>query len=75
MILHDEDIDRMKEIVHAYQESSNDVMTREIINGISFYYNGFQLTDEIIEELTSFTLNADDDSYTVYLDDGSLVVY
>ena len=75
LILHDEDIDRMKEIVHAYQESSNDVMTREIINGISFYYNGFQLTDEIIEELTSFTLNADDDSYTVYLDDGSLVVY
>lgn len=75
LILHDEDIDRMKEIVHAYQESSNDVMTREIINGISFYYNGFQLTDEIIEELTSFTLNADDDSYIVYLDDGSLVVY
>ena len=75
LILHDEDIDRMKEIVHAYQESSNDVMTREIINGISFYYNGFQLTDEIIEELASFTLNADDDSYTVYLDDGSLVVY
>ena len=75
LILHDEDIDRMKEIVHAYQESSNDVMTREIINGISFYYNGFQLTDEIIEELTSFTLNVDDDSFTVYLDDGSLVVY
>ena len=75
LILHDEDIDRMKEIVHAYQESSNDVMTREITNGISFYYNGFQLTDEIIEELTSFTFNADDDSYIVYLDDGSLVVY
>lgn len=74
-ILHDEDIDRMKEIVHAYQESSNDVMARKIINGISFYYNGFQLTDEIIEELKSFTLNADDDSFTVYLDDGSLVIY
>lgn len=65
----------MKEIVHAYQESSNDVMARKIINGISFYYNGFQLTDEIIEELKSFTLNADDDSFTVYLDDGSLVIY
>lgn len=74
-ILHDEDIDRMKEIVHAYQESSNDVMTRKIINGISFYYNGFKLTDDMIEELKSFTLNADDDSFTVYLDDGSLVIY
>lgn len=74
-ILHDEDIDRMKEIVHAYQESSNDVMTREIINGISFYYDGFKLTDDMIEQLESFTLDTEDDSYTVYLDDGSLVVY
>lgn len=74
-ILHDEDIDRMKEIIHAYQESSNDVMTKEIINGIGFYYDGFKLTDDIIKQLKSFTLNADDDSYTVYLDDGSLVVY
>lgn len=73
-LLHDEDIDRMKEIIHAYQESSNDVMTRKIINGISFYYNGFKLTDDMIEELKSFTLDTDD-SYTVYLDDGSLVVY
>lgn len=31
----------MKEIVHAYQESSNDVMNREIINEISFYCDGF----------------------------------
>lgn len=74
-ILHDEDIDRMKEIIHAYQESSNDVMTKEIINGIGFYYDGFKLTDGMIKQLKSFTLNADDDSYTVYLDDGSLVVY
>ena len=75
MIIHDEDIDCMKEIIHAYQESSNDVMAREIINGISFYYDGFKLTDDMIEQLESFTLDADDDSYTVYLDDGSLVIY
>lgn len=75
MIKHDEDIDRMKEIIHAYQVSSNDVMAREIINGISFYYDGFKLTDDMIEQLESFTLDADDDSYTVYLDDGSLVIY
>lgn len=74
-ILHDENIDRMKEIIHAYQESSNDVMTKEIINGIGFYYDGFKLADDMIKQLKSFTLNADDDSYTVYLDDGSLVVY
>ena len=75
MILYDEDIDRMKEIIYAYQESLNDVMAREIINGISFYYDGFQLTDDMIEQLESFSLDADDDLYTVYLDDGSLVIY
>lgn len=75
IMLHEENIDRMKEIIHAYQESSNDVMDREIINGISFYYDGFQLTNDMIEQLKSFLLDTDDDSYTVYLDDGSLVIY
>lgn len=65
----------MKKIIHAHQKSSNDVMNREIINGISFYYDGFQLTNDMIEQLKSFLLDADDDSYTVYLDDGSLVIY
>ena len=41
----------------------------------SFYYDGFKLTDDMIEQLESFTLDTEDDSYTVYLDDGSLVVY
>lgn len=75
MVSQKEDIDQMKEIIAAYQDSSNDMVAREIINGITFYYDGFKLTDEMIEQLEAFTSDADDDSYSVYLDDGRLVVY
>lgn len=69
------DIDRMKEIILAYREASSDVTAREIINGVTFFYDGFALTDEIIEQLESFSLFADDDTYSVYLDAGKLVIY
>lgn len=75
MLSQKEDIERMKEIILAYQESSNDMSAREVINGVTFYYDGFALTDEMIEQLEGFSYNAEDDSYTVYLDDGRLVIY
>ena len=33
-----EDINRMREIISAYKEVSNDVTAWEIINGVTFYY-------------------------------------
>ena len=68
------DINRMREIICAYREVSNDVTDSEIINGITFYYDGFILTDEMIEQLESFSLSADDDAYSVYVDNGRLVI-
>ena len=47
----------------------------ERINGVTFYYDGFVLTDEMIEQLESFSLSADDDAYSVYVDNGRLVIY
>lgn len=70
-----EDMERMKEILAAYRETSSDKTYSEVINGITFYYDGFKLTDTMIDELETFSLTADDDSYSVYLDDGRLVVY
>jgi hypothetical protein len=52
-----------------------DVSYSKSINGVMFYYDGFILTDEIIDQLESFSLSADDDAYSVYLDDGRLVIY
>lgn len=70
-----DDVSRMKEIISAYREAAGDASACEIINGVTFFYDGFVLTDDVIEELESFSLSADDDTYSVYLDDGKLVIY
>lgn len=75
MMSYEEDIERMRDIISAYRESSENVTDYEVINGITFYYDGFSLTDSIIEELESFSLLADEDAYSVYVDGGELVIY
>ena len=69
------DIEKMREIISAYRETVNDKMTSETINGVTFYFDGFALTDDMIDQLENFSLLADDDTYSVYLDNGRLVIY
>lgn len=69
------DIDKMKMIINAYEESEQNVEASETINGVVFYYDGFELTDDIIDQLEQFSFTADDDSYSVCMDDGELVIY
>lgn len=75
MMSQTEDINRMREIISAYKEAASDVTASEIINGVTFYYDGLVLTDEMIEQLENFSLSAGDDTYSVYLDNGRLVIY
>ena len=56
------------------KRSDNDV-PKKIINNITFYYYDLVLTDSILEELESFSMYADEEAYSVYLDDGKLVIY
>ena len=45
-------------------------------HGVAFYsYGDLELTDEIRNQLESFSLSADDDAYSVYVDNGRLVIY
>ncbi len=69
-----EDVARMREIISAYRESAADVKAKEVINGVVFYYDGFLLTDDMINQLEAFSLSADDDAYSVYVDNGRLVI-
>lgn len=69
------DLEKMREIIAAYKETSYDITASEIINGITFYFDGFVLTDDIIDQLEKFSLSADDDTYSIYLDNGRLVIY
>ena len=69
------DVEKMREIISAYRETANDITASETINGVTFYFDGFALTDDMIDQLESFSLSADEDTYSVYLDNGRLVIY
>ncbi len=69
------DIERMKEIIAAYKEAAKESSVYEIINGIKFYYDDIILTDDIIEQLETFSLRAEDDTYSVYMDGGKLMIF
>lgn len=75
MMAQTEDINRMREIISAYREASNNTTFSEVINGITFYYDGFILTDEMLKQLEAFSLSANDNAYSLYIDDGKLVIY
>ncbi|MDD6035745.1 MAG: Panacea domain-containing protein [Lachnospiraceae bacterium] len=75
MISQHADVEKMREIISAYRETANNTTASETINGVTFYFDGFALTDDIIDQLESFSLSADDDTYSVYLDNGRLVIY
>ena len=69
------DVEKMREIISAYRETVDGAMAVEIINGVTFYYAGFTLTDDMMDQLKGFSLSAEDDTYSVYLDNGKLVIY
>jgi len=69
------DVERMREIIAAHREAVSEIVGSEVINGVTFYFDGFALTEDMIDQLESFSLSADDDTYSVYLDNGRLVIY
>lgn len=69
-----DDIEKMREVLDAYRQSVNEVTAKEVINGITFFYDGFTLTDDMIEKLEMFSLTAEDNAYSVYMDSGKLVI-
>lgn len=70
------DIKRMKEVIDAFKESSREELQKETIEGVTYYFDKrLVLTDEIVSKLEKFSSSAEDDSYTIYLDNGNLVIY
>ena len=73
----EKEIDKMKLILDAYENTQDDTDKFEIINGVKYYYdsNEIELTDKVIEELERFSLDADEKTYSIYMDDGDMVIY
>lgn len=72
-----DDIAAIKKIIAVFKTNMRNSKHRELINGITFYYDGFELDENMIQELADFAMSdeAEDTSYTVCIDDGELVIY
>ncbi|BDR57466.1 Panacea domain-containing protein [Xylocopilactobacillus apis] len=69
----DLEVDKMKEVLNTYQNNRQINQTKELINGVTFFYDPKEINiDEILPQLDSF--EADEESYTVSIDDGHLVI-
>ena len=67
---------RIRSVLDAHEQSKKQCLNFEQINEITYYYEpGFQFTDEIVQWLCEFSKTADETSYTIYYDDGELVIY
>ena len=71
------EIGKVRDMVEVFRETQRDNNAVETINGVDFHYSpsDLSLTDEIIDRLYRFSLSADERAYSVYLDDGSLVIF
>lgn len=68
--------DKLKSVINEFNENKSERAFSELINGVTFYYSSdFVMTDEIIDELYKFSKCAEDTAYSVYIEDGSLVVF
>ena len=70
------DLDRIREIIEVFKKTQAETRAKEVINGIEFLYNPKEIivTDDIIDELFVFSMDAEDLVYTVYTDNGTLVI-
>lgn len=70
------EISSIRQVLSSYEQrlALHDIY--EVINGIRFYYDPGELSIvDIFNYLYEFSKDADDTSYSVYLDDGKVVVY
>ena len=66
----------MKMMIDTYKSNQQLCLKKEIINGVSFYYDdSVVMDDETINKLIEFSLIAEDSSYSVYKESDKLVIY
>lgn len=62
-------------VINSYYDSKELGLLCELINGISFYYDPFEVDFELIQnQLENFAQEADEEAYTVSLENNMLVL-
>jgi Uncharacterized phage-associated protein len=68
---------KVKSVVEAYRSTRGERCFSETVNGVKFYYDPSELsmTEDVLETLEDFSRKAEEDSYSIYLENGSMVIY
>jgi len=71
------EIDKIQSAIEAFRATGTEKCFREVVNDIKFFYDpdNIDLTDDILEQLEVFSKTAEDNAYSVYRENGSLVIY
>lgn len=70
------ELSAIKKVIDVYKANIVDRKFKEVVNGVVFYYDSVMtITDEMLEQLEMFSFDAEDSAYTVYIDEGNLVIY
>lgn len=70
------EIPKIKKIIEEYRANASNCAFKETINGVTFFYSPeLKMSDDIMEQLETFSMEAEESSYSVYQDNGNLVIY
>lgn len=71
------DIDHIRDLVSVTRELMDHPDSKEVINGISFYYDPEEvdMTDDLRDELVEYSKHADDTAFTITYCGDDMVIY
>lgn len=70
------EIDKIKNAMLAYRQTKNIEQNVVAFNGVQFFYdNDVTMTIQLSQILSEFSVNAEEKAYSVYYDNGKLVIY
>lgn len=65
----------IKEVVARFKANRKEKAFKEIVNDVTFYFStDIEMTDDMLKQLENFSRQAEDNTYTVYNDDGNMVI-
>jgi uncharacterized phage-associated protein len=71
------EINPIRKVLFAYEQNKKIDSSFQCINGIRFFYSPSEvdINDDLIKELYEFSEEADEESYSLYYDEGNLVIF
>ena len=72
-----EEASKIRDVLSCYEKTSKERLEKEVVNGITFLYDPTTMivNEDVLPTLIEFSLQAEDNVYSMYLDGKDLVIY